>query len=213
VEFIAEEDRDPFALDPPCERAVPSFGPTDAEFHVVGDHPGVHGGRETGIPFTDRPWSARFFDALRRGGLVDAVDLSEGILDSSRTFFSYLHTCDPGDESPSERSYDELEPYFDSELRAITAHVLLPVGRRATAHVFRAYTPIDAERAADMTAIHGEHLHGSGWLVVPIVNPAEWTDDLAATLVESLGRLVASDYEQISDLGRFLPGEAPYFVR
>jgi uracil-DNA glycosylase len=213
VDFLACEERDPFDLDPPCERAVPSFGPTDADFHVVGDHPGVHGGTETGIPFTDQPWSERFFDVLVGSGLVDAADAGIGDIESSRTFFSYLHSCVPVDGTPTAQSYDDLEPYFDSELRAITAHVLLPVGRQATAHVFESYTPIDAERAADMPAIHGEHLHGSGWLVVPVVDPAEWTDGLAETLVDSLRELVDSDYRQISDLGRFLPGKEPYYVR
>jgi len=213
VDFIAREKRDPFGLDPPCELSVPSFGPSDADFHVVGDHPGVHGGRSTGVPFTGEPWSEQFFDALVRGGIVETAAPATGEIESSRAFFSYLHTCDPGEETPTEADYADMEPYFDSELRAITAHVLLPVGRRATAHVFESYTAIDPAEAADMRAIHGDHRHGSGWLVIPIVDPAEWTDALAAELVDSLQRLVGSDYRQISDLGRFLPDEEPYYVR
>ena len=213
MDFVAREHSDPFDLDPPCDRSVPSFGPTTADFHVVGDHPGVHGGLSTGVPFTDRPWSARLFDALVRGGIVDAAALETGAVETTRTFFSYLHSCAPAGETPTTAEYETLEPYFDSELRAITAHVLLPVGQRATAHVFREYTAIDADTAADMARIHAEHLHGSGWLVVPVLDPAEWTEDHENRLVTSLQDLDASDYQQISDLGRFLPGEEPYYVR
>ena len=33
--------------------AVPGYGDANADLHVVGDHPGHHGGAETGVPFTD----------------------------------------------------------------------------------------------------------------------------------------------------------------
>ena len=121
--------------------------------------------------------------------------------------------CASDEESSNADSYGDLEPYFDAELRAITAHVLLPVGRRATAHVFQAYTAIEAERATEMSAIHATDLHGSGWLIVPIRDPGEWTDADERALVERLQSLLDSDYRQISDLGRFLPDDEPHFVR
>jgi len=42
---------------PDCESFVPGYGDANADFHVVGDHPGVHGGVDAGIPFTGEPWS------------------------------------------------------------------------------------------------------------------------------------------------------------
>jgi len=212
VEYIARTRRNPFGLDPPCDRFVPSYGVTDAHFHVVGDHPGVHGGRETEIPFTDEPWSPAFFDALERGGLVDEFDLATGTVEVDRTFFSYLHACHPGDDVPEDADYAGLEPYFDAELRAITADVLLPVGARATAHVLGTYTSRNMD-GLDMDDLYTAEIQGAGWLVFPIKDPAEWTAGDADRLAAGLTSLLAKDYRQLADLGRFSPGEDPYFVR
>jgi len=213
VEFVADRDRNPFDMKPPCERYVPGYGPSGADFHIVGDHPGVHGGLTTGIPFTDMPWSERFFGALAEAELLAAADLPEGRVNSYLTYFSYLHMCEPDGETPTPESYAELEPFFDAELRAITAHVLLPVGPVATEHVLAEYTAIDADRAADMDDLHGRDLRGSGWLICPIKEPAEWTDEDERELIDALDAVRTSDYRQISDLGRFLPDDDPYFVR
>jgi uracil-DNA glycosylase len=212
VRFIADSDRNPFGMTPPCDRYVPGYGATDAHFHVVGDHPGVHGGLSTGIPFTDRPWSAAFFDALARAEFVRDVDLDSGRLVPGRTFFSYLNMC-AAEDTPSEADYDRMEPFFDAELRAITAHVLLPVGPRATEHVLRTFTAEDVAGGIDMDARHGTRIQGAGWLVVPIVDPAEWGADGADRLAERLLALQESDYRQLSDLGRLADSDGSYFVR
>jgi len=210
VEFVSAQARNPFGMEPPCAAYVPGYGDSNADFHVIGDHPGIHGGRSSSIPFTDQPWSAAFFDALERGGLVSVTDET---LVTHRTFLSYLHMCDPGEESPDDAAYTETEPFFDAELRAITAHVLFPVGQRATRHVLEQYTARNVGAGVDMDALHARELRGAGWLVVPIADPSEWDDDDAETLVEALKTLLESDYRQASDLGRFIAGENPYFVR
>jgi len=212
VEYIADSLRDPFGMNYPCEDAVPGFGPTDAHFHVVGDRPGVHGGVDTGIPFTDEPWSAAFFQALVRAGLVGAADLRAGEVDPASTFLSYLHACPTEGGAPTPDEYDAMEAFFDAELRAITAHVLLPVGQRATEHVLRTYTarPADGIAVAD---VHATEIRGSGWLVVPVKDPAEWGGEDADALVDALTALLSGDYRRVSDLGRFRPGSEPYLVR
>jgi uracil-DNA glycosylase len=212
VEYIAGTRRNPFGQNPPCDTVVAGYGVTTADFHVVGDHPGVHGGRASGIPFTGHAWSQAFFEALRRGGVVDRVDLETDTVDGDRAFFSYLHMCDPGENAPSDAEYATLEPFFDAELRAITADVLLPVGERATAHVLRNYTARSAENV-DMTALHGTELQGAGWLVVPVADPAGWSGREADRLVAGLRTLQQTDYRRLADLGRFSPDEDPYFVR
>jgi len=212
VVYVADSLTNPFGMDYPCERAVPGYGPTDAHFHVVGDHPGVHGGLDTGIPFTDEPWSRSFFGALQRSGLVGEVNLRDGDVDPGPTFFSYLHACAPDGEAPTLDGYDAMEAFFDAELRAITAHVILPVGQRATEYVLRNYTARPAGEIAVADA-HATEIRGSGWLVVPIQDPAEWTDRDAEALVDALTELRANDYRRESDLGRFLPGSDPYLVR
>jgi uracil-DNA glycosylase len=210
VEFVSESARNPFGMRPPCERYVPGYGDAGADFHVIGDHPGVHGGRDSEIPFADEPWSAAFFDALERGGLLAVTDDE---LVTRHTFLSYLHMCDPGEAVPDADAYDLMEPYFDAELRAITAHILLPVGARATEHVLATYTSKAVPDPLDMADLHGQELRGAGWLVVPIADPAEWDADDADVLAERLAAILETDYRQLSDLGRFIAGDEPYFVR
>jgi uracil-DNA glycosylase len=213
VDYIAHTARNPFGLSPPCDQYVPGYGDTQADFHVVGDHPGVHGGLTTGIPFTDSAWSQRCFEAFERGGLVQEIDLEGARIGSHRTFFSYLHMCDSGGEEPDAASYAAMEPFFDAELRAITAHVLLPVGARATAHVLGNYTAKAPGDQPEMDSLHTSEIHGSGWLVIPVKDPADWTDDEMEALVDQLRSLDTVDYRQVSDLGRFIAGSDPYLVR
>lgn len=204
---------------PDCERFVPGFGDANADFHVIGDHPGVHGGIQTGVPFTGIPAAEALQDALHRAGLLQSVGTRPTV---ERTFLSYLHMCVPdaadgnaGFADPTTAEYADMERFFDAELRAIAAHVLLPVGMRATTHVLETYTALGWKTAPEMERLHGRELHGSGWLVVPIRDPAEWTDELehADRLVTGLRKLQSTDFRRESDLGRFLPGEDPYLVR
>ena len=46
-------------MEPGCERLVPGYGDANADFHVIGDHSDVHGGVETGVPFTETTASDR----------------------------------------------------------------------------------------------------------------------------------------------------------
>ncbi len=230
-------------MQPDCQSFVPGYGDANAAFHVIGDHPGVHGGVETGVPFTGEPWSAAFLSALTDAGLLAGVaegtapdgtnaavadeaatatgeaaanggrpsGESEPIL-TENTYFSYLHMCVPDDE-PTAASYDDMERFFDAELRAIAAHVLLPVGARATKHVLEQYTARAWKTEIDMDALHAEELLGSGWLVLPIKDPAEWEAGDADRLVDALKELQSTDFRRESDLGRFIAGSDPYLVR
>jgi uracil-DNA glycosylase len=205
---------------PDCESFVPGCGDANADFHLVGDRPGVHGGVDAGVPFTGEPWSSTFFEALADGGLIDPLDEStdESTADEAdpfvtgRTFASYLHMC-VTDEAPDEAAYADMERFFDAELRAIAAHVLLPVGARATDHVLRQYTSRAHKTPVDMDALHATELLGSGWLVLPIKDPGEWTDADPDRLVAALRDLQSTDFRRESDLGRFIPGSDPYLVR
>ena len=204
---VTDRVSNPFGMSPPCERFVPGYGDANADFHVVGDHPGVHGGADTGVPFTNEA-GLRLQRALVEAGLLRSAGERPAV---ERTFLSYLHTCvAEGDPSPA--SYADMERFFDAELRAIAAHVLLPVGRRATEHVLETFTARRTDDL-DLDAHHGRELHGSGWLVVPVKEPAEWTDGDHERLVEGLNRLQATDFRRETDLGRFLGGGEPYFVR
>jgi hypothetical protein len=64
-----------------------------------------------------------------------------------------------------------------------------------------------------MTALHGTELRGSGFLVVPVRDPAEWDDGDHDRLVAGLRELQRTDYRREVDLGRFIAGDQPYHVR
>ena len=205
MQNVTDRTSNPFDMRPPCESFVAGYGDANADFHVVGDHPGVHGGTDSGIPFTESPAGERLREALRAGGVLDDEDGPEGV------FFSYLYAC-VADGDPNEDEYRDLEPFFDAELRAITAHVLLPVGERATRHVLANYTAIPPGDVT-LSEVHGAELHGSGWLVVPCLDPAGWSDEQEAAYVDALRDLLATDYHREADLGRFLVGPESYTVR
>ena len=234
MQNVTDQTRNPFGMRPDCPSFVPGYGDANADFHVIGDHPGVHGGLDAGVPFTGEPWSSAFFSALTEAGLIAGLhdcaaadgtvrepptaDLDDGDADpidpvrTDGTYFSDLHMC-AVDGTPGDREYDDMERFFDAELRAIAAHVLLPVGARATDHVLRQYTARAWKTEVDMDALHARELLGSGWLVVPIKDPAEWSEDDSARLVASLRELRSTDFRRESDLGRFVAGNEPYLVR
>ncbi|WP_313690882.1 uracil-DNA glycosylase family protein [Halorarum halobium] len=206
---VTDRVSNPFGMEPDCDRFVPGYGDANADFHVVGDHPGVHGGVDAGVPFTGTPAAERFQAALVEAGLLEAAGDAP---DVNSTFLSYLHMCVP-DGEPSAGEYADMERFFDAELRAIAAHVLLPVGARATEHVLETYTAQAWKTEIDMRGLHGAELRGSGWLVLPILDPVEWEEGDAADLVEAIETMRSTDYRRESDLGRFIAGEDPYLVR
>ena len=208
---VTDRTSDPFDLDPPCERSVPGYGDANAHFHVVGDHPGRHGGVEAGVPFTDTPAGERLQRALHEGGLL-ATTGTPPVVD--RTYLSYLHMCViEQDRDPTPAEYADMERFFDAELRAIAAHVLIPVGETAVRHVLREYTARDPALADGLDAIHATEIRGAGWLVVPVLDPTDWAEGDGGRLVDALTTLQNTDYRRESDLGRFLAGNDPYFVR
>ncbi|WP_348610697.1 uracil-DNA glycosylase family protein [Halobaculum rarum] len=226
---VTDRVSNPFGLSPECDRFVPGYGDANADFHVIGDHPGVHGGLETGVPFTGSAAGERVLDALVRAGLLETAGDAPTV---DSTFLSYLHMCEATDDrlgpdgTPTSASYDDMERFFDAEVRAIAAHVLLPVGERATRHVLEQYTAQAHKTQIRMDDLHGREIRGSGWLVLPIKDPAEWTETKDATdggdasgstdadrLVDALATLRATDYRRESDLGRFIAGSDPYLVR
>ena len=205
---VTDRVSNPFDMQPPCERFVPGYGDANAHFHVVGDHPGVHGGVETGVPFTGSDAGYRLQRALHDAGLLRTTGDRPEV---DATYLSYLHTCVPARE-PTDDDYADMEPFFDAELRAISAHVLLPVGERAVRHVLETCTARDTD-ALDVERLHATELVGSGWLVMPVREPTAWSSDDASSLVDAIDRLRATDYRRESDLGRFVAGNDPYLVR
>ncbi|QIQ77002.1 uracil-DNA glycosylase [Halogeometricum borinquense] len=208
MENVTDRTSNPFGMRPPCDRFVPGYGDANAYFHVIGDHPGVHGGKITGVPFTNEP-GIRLQAALADAGLLETTGDQPTV---AKTFLSYLHMGVP-DGTPSQAEYDDLERFFDAELRAIAAHVLFPVGARATKYVLENYTAQARKISVEMEELHGQEVRGSGFLVLPIADPRDWNETHHERLVEAIDTLTATDFRQVTDLGRFTAGDDPYLVR
>lgn len=219
MENVTDRTSNPFGMRPPCEApcaadvpAVFGYGDANADFHVVGDHPGVHGGRETGVPFTGTESGTAIRRALHGADFLDDPAADEPALENC--FLSYLHMCcSSEDRDPSPERYADLEPFFDAELRAIAAHVLVSVGERATRHVIESYTARASKLEIDMATLHATEIRGSGFLVVPVRDPLGWDEGDADVLVDRLLSIRGRDYRETADLSRFLGTDELYYVR
>jgi len=215
VQNVTDRASNPFGMRAPETEGtdaepVYGYGDANADFHVIGDHPGRHGG----AGFTaDETGSNTPFDGAGRP-VLDVLE-ALGLLDEGepvKTFLSYIHMSPtPGGRTPTDREYARLEPFFDAELRAIAAHVLVPVGERAIERVLREYTAQLGR--VDPETVHAEELRGRGFVVVPSRSPEEWVEGDAEALKEALERVLGRDYTQRAELGRFSPGAEPYLVR
>ncbi|MFW5903550.1 MAG: uracil-DNA glycosylase family protein [Halolamina sp.] len=198
---VTDRTSNPFGMRPPCahddpslESAVFGYGDANADFHLIGDHPGVHGGETTGVPFTETDSG----EAI--GALASDLEFASGPRDRpdfENLVASYLHMCTlPDGRTPTDEEYADLERYFDAELRAINAHILMPVGARATDHVLTEYTTQRRRLELDMAALHAREIRGRGFLVVPIQDPIEWESGDREAIRSTLEDHLNSDYRQ-----------------
>jgi uracil-DNA glycosylase family 4 len=197
IETVADRVSNPFGMRVPRlvesdPGAVYGYGDVGADFHVIGDYPGRHGGAETGVPFTGSDAGRRLQRVL---GAVDlAADEYADRPSLENCFLSYCHPAiTPGSRAPTAAEYREAEPFLDAELRAINAHVLLPVGERAIQYVLREHTT-QAENVEQDP--HAVQVRGRGFLVVPVRDPAVWDDDDEAALVTEVQTVLGMDYRQ-----------------
>ncbi len=170
----------------PDEPAVYGYGDANADFHVVGTDAETHGGTETGVPFTDSVAGERLQSVLYATGFA-----AEPYSDRPKLrncFLSYLRIS-AGDPA-------NLERYIDAELRALNAHILLPVGDEALTYVRSQFTTRASSAPANSARLHASEVRGRGFLVVPVREPVEWKPGDEEALVDRLEALLASDYRQ-----------------
>ncbi|QLG47922.1 uracil-DNA glycosylase family protein [Natrinema halophilum] len=198
---VTDRTSNPFGIRPPFDRADPNdrtavfgYGDANADFHVIGDYPGIHGGESTGVPFTETDSGTAIQSVLRDVGFASGPRDHPSL---ENCFASYVHMCSlPDGETPTANDYADLERFFDAELRAINAHILLPVGEHATDHVLREYTTQRHRFSLDMTRLHATDIRGRGFLVVPIKEPTTWDNGDREAILSRLLGLLASDYRQ-----------------
>ncbi|WP_299236811.1 uracil-DNA glycosylase family protein [Natronomonas sp.] len=183
---VTDRVSNPFGMRAPADPAVYGYGDANADFHVIGADADAHGGAETGVPFTDSPAGERIQSVLHAVGFA-----AEPYSDAPRLrncYLSYLHLS-PGDPA-------DLERYFDAELRAINAHILLPVGDDALAYVLSEFTTEAGPSAAEAARRHASEVRGRGFLVVPVGDPDGWGAGDESALIGRLRALLKSDYRQ-----------------
>ncbi|MDR5657071.1 uracil-DNA glycosylase [Halodesulfurarchaeum sp. HSR-GB] len=199
MKVITDRTRNPFGFSPPCEEFIPGSGDPNADFHLIGDRPSE--------PTATALLEDERFEPLR--AVLEAVGLLNGGAPGG-LYTSYLYPCyQNGEPTPATR--EAAEALFDAELRAITAHVLLPVGEAAIEYALRNYSSIaPGEQSA---AIHGTEITNGSWIIVPIRDPTVWEPGDAETLEATLQSLRSFDYRRESDLGRHVTGPGSYRVR
>lgn len=196
MENVTSEVHNPFGIRYPGA-AVPAYGDANADVHVVGDHPGRHGGTGTGVPFTGSVAGARLQRVLHAVGLVAAPYADEP--EATDCFCSYTHPPvweGTAGTDPDDASYADAERYLDAELRAVNAHVLVLVGDRALDYGLREHTAFAARLPTDATALHAQEVTGRGFLLVPVKEPSAWTPADETALQERLATILARDYRQ-----------------
>ncbi|MFW5929768.1 MAG: uracil-DNA glycosylase family protein [Halobacteriota archaeon] len=187
---VSDRVRNPFDTRHPCD-AVPGYGYADADFHVVGDNPRRHGGVDTGVPFTAAEAGEAVQDVLHEARLVVEKG-DEPVVDD--VYLNYLYPCV---DEPTEDDYNALERYFDAELRAVNAHVLVGVGERASRHLVDVYTTLGSKLGdCPIEQLHADEIRGSGFLVVPLREPTDWTEEDRRRAVARLQDIRGRDYRQ-----------------
>ena len=175
-----------FGMSAPGEPAVYGYGDANADFHVVGLDGETHGGLETGVPFTGILAGRRLQDVLHTVGF--AAERYSDAPKLSNCYLSYLWLS-PGDP-------ENLERYVDAEIRALNAHILLPVGDEALSYVLGEFTTQARKLPHDATQLHATEVRGRGFLVVPVREPAEWEPGDSESLIDRLEALLDGDYRQ-----------------
>lgn len=176
----------PFGMRAPGEPAVYGYGDANPDFHVLGADAATHGGAETGVPFTDSVAGERLQAVLHAVGFAAEPYSDEP--DLSNCYLSYLRLS-PGDPA-------DLERYADAELRAINAHILLPVGDDALSYVLEEFTTQARKLPHDAAELHATEVRGRGFLVVPVGEPADWRPGDREALADRLAALLEGDYRQ-----------------
>lgn len=200
VENVTSEVSNPFGIRYPGP-AVPGYGDANADIHVVGDHPGRHGGARTGVPFTDSVAGVRLQRVLHDVGLL--ADPYADRPDATNCFCSYAHppVWNPGEAAsgrldPDAAAYADAERYLDAELRAVNAHVLVLVGDRPLDYGLREHTAMADRLPTDAAALHAREVTGRGFLLVPVMEPSAWTAAEEEALTARLEMILDRDYRQ-----------------
>jgi len=196
-----ESMSNPFGMDEQCqncpelcdtrESVVHGYGDVGAEFIVLGDSPAA-GADESGIPFTDEQ-ERELLDILDAVDMVEDPDAGEPEL--KNTFLTYVTRCRHPDRAATDEEVVNCEPYLNSEIRMINPEILIPVGQRPLEELAFEYTTL-SEDELDIEERHATTIRGRGFEILPMIPPAEQTDDERTAFLDHFSDVLGQDYRQ-----------------
>ena len=196
-----ESMSNPFGMDEQCrncpelcdtrENVVHGYGDVGAEFIVLGDSPAA-GADESGIPFTDER-ERELLDVLAAVDMVADPDATEPELNNA--FLTYVTRCRHPDRPATDDEVVNCEPYLNSEIRMINPEILLPVGQRPLEELAFEYTTL-SEDELDIDERHATTIRGRGFEILPMIPPADQTDEQRIDFLDHFSNLLGQDYRQ-----------------
>jgi len=196
-----ESMSNPFGMDEECqncpelcdtrENVVHGYGDVGAEFIVLGDSP-AEGTDESGIPFTDER-ERELLDILDAVDMVEDPDAEEPEL--KNTFLTYVTRCRNPERPATDDEVMNCEPYLNSEIRMINPELLLPVGQRPLEELAFEYTTL-SEDELDIEERHATTIRGRGFEILPMIPPAEQTDEERTAFLDHFSNVLGQDYRQ-----------------
>jgi uracil-DNA glycosylase family 4 len=196
-----EEASNPFGMDESCqncaqlcesrETVVHGYGDVSAEFLVLGDSPSETAD-DSEVPFTGQQ-ERGLLDILAAVDMCEDPDADEPTLDNA--FLTYVTRCRHPDRAATDEEARNCEPYLNSEVRMINPEILLPVGQRALEALAFEYTTMSADEL-DVTEQHATTIRGRGFELIPMVPPAEQSDEQRTAFLETFSEVLGRDYRQ-----------------
>jgi len=197
-----KEQRNPYGMDESCTncpalveprtQVVHGYGDASAEFLFVGERPST-GADESGIPFYGGEEDEAFQEVLRALGFAHQERDEEPDLEN--VYLTNLTRCRDPERPPADEEIDTCEPFLNAEIRMINPEILVPVGERALAELAEEYTTTPASEI-DLATDHATEIRGRGFEIVPMIHPAEASDDEVQAFLEAFSNLLGRDYRQ-----------------
>src|SRR6056297_1309828 len=125
--------------------------------------------------------------------MVEDPDADEPEL--KNTFLTYVTRCRNPERPATDDEVMNCEPYLNSEIRMINPEILLPVGQAALEALAFEYTTL-SEDELDIADRHATTIRGRGFEILPMIPPADQTDDQRTAFLDHFSDLLGQDYRQ-----------------
>lgn len=181
------------ALCPVRERIVHGYGDTEADFLFIGTAPSASA-ESAGVPLVGGASGKRLQDLLGRLGLNNSLPTATEP-ELTNAYLTLLTRCRHPDREPTAAEIQSCEDYLTAEIRMINPEILVPVGEQALETLAAEYTT-KPKTELSLPEYHGRSIRGRGFELVPMIDPAEQTDEQFQTYLDSFEALLGRDYRQ-----------------